>query len=141
MDQSPIKSTNRAKLWLGLCLIFFAGAVCGVIGTGMYMRCKFRQRFEGGPLSSQNFMMRRLNYFLDLTPEQQSQIEPILKSTQEKFFKLRSEHQPEIKEIMDQGFAQIEPILTPEQREKLTAMREKMRKKWQSFGNPEGDRP
>lgn len=68
---------------------------------------------------------------LDLTPEQQAKIRPILEQAKPQIVAIRQESRQKIKAIRDNIRSQIRPLLTPSQQQKLDAIhkaREDMRK-------------
>ena len=68
---------------------------------------------------------------LDLTPEQQTKIRPILEQAKPQIAAIRQESRQKIKAIRDNVRLQIRPLLTPSQQQKLDAIhqaREDMRK-------------
>jgi Spy/CpxP family protein refolding chaperone len=75
-----------------------------------------RHRGPGGPL--EHFI-----HELNLTPEQQSQIQPILESGKPQLQSIHEETAKKMKAVMDDMKARIRPLLTPEQQAKLDAMK------------------
>ena len=94
----------------------------------------------------QNFgpqVMKRFEEQLELTPEQTTQIGPIVERTQVEVQRLRKENVREMTKVMDQMHTEVSAILTPEQRVKLEELRKKFRERSErlrrEFHN--GDRP
>ena len=109
----------KAKIYLGLFVVFLAGAVCGGVATASYLRCRIERGMEAGPAGMGKFVMRRLERELDLSPDQREQVQKIVQNTQERLRELRLEHEPKLNQIIDETVAEINPILTEAQREKL----------------------
>ena len=65
------------KLWGGLVVLFFAGALTGIAGTTLYHQYEQEHRWERGPAAKYERIMKRLTHDLALTPAQQADIEPI----------------------------------------------------------------
>ena len=68
---------------------------------------------------------------LDLTPEQQAKIRPILEQARPQIAAIRQESRQKIKAIRDNIRSQIRPLLTPSQQQKLDVIQkthEDMRK-------------
>jgi Spy/CpxP family protein refolding chaperone len=68
---------------------------------------------------------------LDLTPEQQAKIRPIIEQAKPQIVAIRQEARQKIKTIRDNTRSQIRPLLTPPQQQKWDAIqkaREDMRK-------------
>ena len=56
---------------------------------------------------------------LDLTPQQKTQIQPIIDQASPQLETIRREAMEKTKAVMDNAMAQIRPLLTPEQQKKL----------------------
>ena len=75
--------------------------------------------------------LERMTETLDLTPEQQAKIRPILEQAKPQIAAIRQESRQKIKAIRNNVRSQIRPFLTPSQQQKLDAIhqaREDMRK-------------
>jgi Spy/CpxP family protein refolding chaperone len=75
--------------------------------------------------------MEHMTKNLDLTPEQQTKIQPILDQAKPQIIAARKESMEKMKAIRDNTRAQIRPLLTPAQQQKFDALqkaREDMRK-------------
>ncbi|HKP03878.1 MAG TPA: hypothetical protein VJU77_11035 [Chthoniobacterales bacterium] len=75
--------------------------------------------------------MERMTKALDLTPDQQAKIQPILDQAKPQIIAARKEGMDKVKAIRDNTQAQIRPLLTPVQQQKFDAIkkaREDMRK-------------
>ena len=75
--------------------------------------------------------MERMTKALDLTPDQQAKIQPILDQAKPQIIAARKEGMDKVKAIRDNTRAQIRPLLTPVQQQKFDAInkaREDMRK-------------
>ncbi|MCG6918677.1 MAG: hypothetical protein LJE89_14170 [Deltaproteobacteria bacterium] len=72
--------------------------------------------------------MEKLSKKLNLTPDQQIKIEPIVNQMIEKRREFYRKSRPEIKKIMDQGFAKIKAELSEDQKKKLDELREDFKK-------------
>lgn len=85
---------------------------------------KRRHHKRGNPVE-------HLTKSLDLTPEQQAQIQPIFDQAKPQVAAVRQEAMQKIKAIRENTQAQIRPLLTPAQQQKFDALkkaREDMRK-------------
>ncbi len=74
--------------------------------------------------------LERLTKGLDLTPQQETQINPLLEQVKPQIKAIHEEAQQKAKAVMDDTMAKIRPLLTPEQvakMDKMKAAREKMR--------------
>ena len=116
----------KIKFFAGLTLIFLLGALAGAFGTGYYIKEHMEEFLEGGPPKEK--IMQKLTRDLDLTPEQQKKIEPILEETHEKFSALRRKSLPDMKKIREDSFALIRNILNEDQRKKLKDLEDRLNK-------------
>ena len=73
--------------------------------------------------------MKRLSQELNLTSDQKTKIDPIVEQMIEKRREYYLKNRPEIKRIMDQGFAQIREELNEDQKKKLDGLREKFHRR------------
>ncbi|MGZ5538494.1 MAG: hypothetical protein ACXWG0_08200 [Chthoniobacterales bacterium] len=118
--------TTTMKLWLALALVvvFFAGAAAGLFGGAIYAHHMFVGR-HGGFVAHR--MREHLRRELQLTPEQNGKIAPILDRLDQRLETIRNETAQRVTETMNESHAEIVPLLTPEQREKFDQMRERHR--------------
>ncbi len=116
--------TRKLKLWLALALlvVFFAGAALGVFAGAMHARQVFF-RGHGGFVAHR--MREHLRRELQLTPEQNEKITPILDQMDQRLETIRTETGQRVRETMNQSHNEIVPLLNPEQRQKLIEMRER----------------
>ncbi len=131
------------KPWLILAVIFIAG---GFTGSALTMVFSGQLMHAGGPPADmrQSWMLR-LTRQLNLTPDQQTKIEPILRDTADKVQKIHGEEFGKVRDILKASDAQIAAILTPDQQAALKQMeadREKAfsRHQHQWGGGPDGGR-
>src|SRR3954462_5561716 len=74
--------------------------------------------------------MEHLTKKLDLTPDQQTKVQPILDQAKPQMEAIHRDAMQKMKALHDSTMDQIRPLLTPEQQQKLDAMKqehEKMR--------------
>ena len=122
----------RWKLIAGLLLVFVLGILVGSLGTGFYLKHRLTPLIKE-PRARKTFIMKRLSKELNLTSDQKTKIGPIVEQMFEKRREYYLKKRPEIKTIMDQGFAQIREELNEDQKKKLDGLREK-------FHNRRGER-
>ena len=72
---------------------------------------------DGGPLEH---MTKTLN----LTPEQQAKVQPILDQAKPQMQAIHQEAMTKSKAVMDNAMAQIRPLLTPDQQKKADSMQQ-----------------
>lgn len=123
-------STNvmRWKLISGLLLVFVLGILAGSVGTGFYLKHRLAPLIKE-PRARKTFIMKRLSKELNLTSDQKTKIDPIVEQMLEKRREYYLKNRPEIKTIMDQGFAQIREELNEDQKKKLDGLREKFHRR------------
>jgi len=76
--------------------------------------CGARWHGHGNPLA-------RMTESLNLTPDQQSKVQPILDQAKPQIIAIHQEATQKTKAIMDNAMSQIRPMLTPEQQQKFDA--------------------
>jgi Spy/CpxP family protein refolding chaperone len=112
--------SGTLKPWLILAVIFIAGGF-----TGAALTMVFSGHFmhpPGPPADMREAWMGRLTRQLNLTPDQQAKIEPILRDTSDKVQKIHQEEFDKIRPILQASDDQIAAILTPEQKAQLKQM-------------------
>jgi Spy/CpxP family protein refolding chaperone len=118
------KSKNWSVLSLVL-VVFLLGLVVGALTMHLY---RVRHKPSPGPqLVGQ--AIRELN----LTAEQQAQVEAILDDTRNQLRQVRRDSQPKVSEIRRQARQRLQGVLTPQQWQKLD---EKMKQRRGAFLGP-----
>jgi Spy/CpxP family protein refolding chaperone len=85
---------------------------------------------RGGPGAMGGNPMQHLTKGLDLTPDQQAKVQPIVEQAKPQIQAIHQDAMQKTKAVMDNTMAQIRPLLTAQQQQKLDAMKaahEKMR--------------
>ncbi len=122
---------KRWKLISGLLLVFVLGVLAGAFGTRIYLKDRFAQ-FRKDPKARQAFIMRKLSKELSLTPDQKITIGKIVEQVGDRRREYYRRNHPEIKKIMDEGFAQIKKELNNDQQKKLDELRAEFEKRRKS---------
>jgi Spy/CpxP family protein refolding chaperone len=78
-----------------------------------------REPGGGGRGHGKRFMVERLTQNLNLTPEQQTKVQPIIDQAKPKIAAIHREAMQKTKAVMDSMMSQIRPLLTPDQQKKL----------------------
>ena len=120
--------TSRLKLWGGLIVLFFAGALGGVVADSMFLHANATgARGEHGPAAHHD----RLTEGLSLTTQQQAEIEPIVSRAHVALLELRFAHQVEVEQILTRGMADLKTKLSPAQQPELDRMYQGLERRWQ----------
>jgi hypothetical protein len=108
-------TSRKAVAWL--LVVFVLGVALGVVGTYVMRTRVFahRQPSEHTPASR----LDRLNHELNLTPDQQKQIDAILTSVQSRYDAIHQSVVPQYEDARKQGREQIRQVLTPDQQVKF----------------------
>ena len=122
--------TRSLKLWFALALVVVFGAG---IATGLFAGARHQKRTvfkQHRPFMGER-MREHLRRELELTPEQAAQVGPILERTATQLDAIRQETQERISETMNASHQEIAPLLDPDQRERLSAIRDRHMRKMQ----------
>jgi hypothetical protein len=121
---------NKIKLASGVLLVFFVGVLAGSLGTGYYYKERVKKFEERGglPVSERiQVILGRFSNDLNLTSEQRTEFEKIVREAQEKISAIEKENQTEIENINEKMFTSIKEKLTDEQKVKLEEMLKRMK--------------
>jgi|SRR5689334_4071690 hypothetical protein len=122
---------SRLRLWVGLIVLFGAGALTGIVATCLFMDFERTHRGERGPAAQHERIMKRLTHELSLTPQQQTDIEPIVSRAHVAILELRFAHQAEIEQILAKGMAELKEKLSSTQQPELDRMYRGLQQRWQ----------
>lgn len=122
---------SRLRLWVGLIVLFGAGALTGIVATCLFMDFERTHRGERGPAAQHERIMKRLTHELSLTPQQQTEIEPIVSRAHVAILELRFAHQAEIEQILAKGMAELKGKLSSAQQPELDRMYKGLQQRWQ----------
>ena len=118
-----VLTTSRSKVIAAIVVVvaFAAGIVIGVCGD-RFWRVHFGPR-DHRPRMVTALILRRLDHELDLTPQQHQAVQQILTAREQRITALMATVRPQIRQQIDATNAEIEKVLTPEQRMKFQQMR------------------
>ena len=111
MNRKLIAVTIASALTLGA---FGASAQEGGHGPGHR-----KMMFHGGP----KMALEHLTKDLDLTPQQQQQVQPIVEQAKPQIRAIHEEAMQKTRAVMEQCAGQIRPLLTPQQQAKFDAIK------------------
>lgn len=119
--------TLKWKLGLACLLVFVAGAMTGAF-CGIHL---VHYHLMLGPPHSGDVPDRMREHFrrsLDLTPEQEKKISPILDAISSKLETIRIETAERVRIVMEESKKEVAPLLSPEQQKKLDNLESEHRK-------------
>ena len=117
---------RRLKPIAGILVVFFLGALAGVMSARFYATFESRKPHHRPKLEERvEFIMKRLTDDLDLSATQQKEIRQIVASTEKKVQSIKDEYVPEIRALHDSSIKEIKTRLAPDQRAELDRRRGK----------------
>jgi Skp family chaperone for outer membrane proteins len=122
----------RWKLIAGFVLVFMAGAMTGVFFTAMHARRIFVEAHQPNVVSAR--MKDRLKAELNLTPEQEAKISPIVEKMAAQLEQIRTDTGRRVHETFVNAHREMNANLTDEQRKRLQQMEEHHRPGHLPFG-------
>ena len=134
----PRRGSQRLVAALVLLAVFALGAVAGVLADRNFSRPSGDRRGDHGgrlpswvnrPESEHRKYWSRIHDRLGLTPEQRAAVDTLLARRARQLDQARHRMEPEMLVIMQTTRAQIDSILTPEQRQKLEEIRKERRER------------
>jgi Spy/CpxP family protein refolding chaperone len=119
-----VSSNTRAAAVAVVVVAFIAGILVGVAGDHLYL-------IRSGRLSPRHMTSRlaadrmadRLTHELDLTPQQKTQVQAIIERHRAKIDATMANVRPQVRQELDATNAEIETVLTPEQKTKFADLR------------------
>lgn len=115
-------ATRKAVMWIAA--VFVLAAALGSVSGYLY-----GHRAPGPPLSDDAKRQQKvatLTKELQLTPEQQTQVDAVFRDTQGKFQAIRKESDAQIEVARQAGRERLRSILTPDQKPKFEEFLRKM---------------
>ena len=122
-----MNETLKWKLAFAFLLVFIAGVTTGYLSGALHLK----KRHIIGPPHSGDVAGKMRDHFrkaLDLTPDQETKILPIIDATSTKLEAIRLETAERVRTVMAESKREIAPQLTPEQQEKLERLEAHHRK-------------
>jgi Spy/CpxP family protein refolding chaperone len=125
--------SGKIKPWLVLAVIFIAG---GLSGSALTMALSSHYHHPPMPGKIEKLIMMRMTRELNLTPDQQDKIRPIVGAAAKQFQEVHREEVRRVSQIIKQTNDQITPILTAEQKVQLDKLQTEGDNLF--FGHPHG---
>ncbi|HEX9162669.1 MAG TPA: hypothetical protein VF980_13270 [Thermoanaerobaculia bacterium] len=98
-------------------MTFVVGAVVGIVGDRLFLLRR------GMPQRSASAIVARLDRQLHFTDQQRAQVTEIITRHQQKIVSIWSGVRPAVRQEIEGANAEIDRVLTPEQRAKFSSMR------------------
>lgn len=119
--------STKTTAAIALAVVFLAGLVLGVAGDRAFLVLRGRLPMRHGPSERMvNHLVDRLDHDLKLTPAQRTSVTEILKRGRDRIDAIYGGIRPQVRAQMDATSAEIEKVLTPEQRTKFAELRAKL---------------
>ena len=124
-----VMNMSKVKVWAGILLVFFLGALAGSLGTGVYLKHRIERFSRGKHPPIRVVLMKKLDHELDLTETQRVEVEKILEQLGTKLHELRQKHRPELERLFDDSFDMIKERLDQKQKSRFDEIRQEMRRR------------
>jgi Spy/CpxP family protein refolding chaperone len=112
------QANRKAMVWL--VVVFVLGVALGVLGTYVVTtRVSARGQEQHTAAAARAHYLDRLNHELNLSEDQQKQIDAIIANVQARYDAIHQSVVPQFEQARQDGRAQIRQILTPEQQPKF----------------------
>lgn len=132
---------TRERLWFGafVLLVFVMGLAAG-IAVDRYTRARPEPPFGRGPLGGRPpaaaVLVERLDRELNLSADQQRQLESVLQRNRQRMQAFQASTREEFETLRRELDAEIRAILTPEQRAKFDERASRRRRPFPGGGMP-----
>jgi Spy/CpxP family protein refolding chaperone len=117
-----VSSNTRAAAVAVVVVAFIAGILVGVAGDHLYLLRTGRLSPRHGRFAADR-MADRLTHALDLSPQQKTQVQQIIERHRAKIDATMANVRPQVRQELDATNAEIETVLTPEQKTKFANLR------------------
>ena len=124
----------KTKNAIGVILLFIFGMIAGVAVTLTFEGFVIK-RALANPDRGWDILSRRMSRDLGLTDEQKDQVRIILENTREELFKIREQAAPQVDAGLENSRAEIEKILTPEQKDKFDRVYSRLQDLREKYGH------
>ena len=116
--------TRKLKWWFAVALVvvFSAGVASGLFAGARHGRRVFVSKH---PHFTGDRMREHLRRELQLTPEQEQKVAPVIDRAAAELDAIRQETQQRVAKTMNDSHQEIAPLLNPDQRERLGSMRDR----------------
>jgi Spy/CpxP family protein refolding chaperone len=127
------RAAARARAWASVLAALFIGIAIGVLVDRLAIHHRWSARDLSrppfaGPADVQHHMSDRIARQLALTPAQRARVDSILARNLRDIEQVRQDVRPRMREIFARTRAQMDSVLTPEQRTKLDELFQRRRR-------------
>ncbi len=126
---------KKWKTWLVIIAVFVSGVIIGSAAGGLYMKHRIGGFLHGGAPAMRKVIMKKLTTELNLTTDQQDEIDEIVEETQLQLQQLRAQYRPQMENIIDTGVTSVKTRLSAEQQKKLDVLYAKVKEHWSKRRN------
>jgi Spy/CpxP family protein refolding chaperone len=130
-----VSTSPRAAAALLIVGALIAGVVLGVAGDRAWMHS---HRLQRAPRLDR--LVEHLDHELQFTPQQRDAVKQIVERHRQRIQALSESIRPQMRQELDATNAEIEKVLTPEQRPKFQALSQRMRQRHRGM-RPAGPPP
>jgi len=118
-----VSSNTRTAAVAVVIVAFLAGILAGVAGDHLYLIKSGRLSPRHTSRFASDRMAERLTKELDLSPQQKTQVQQIIERHRAKIDATMASVRPQVRQELDATNAEIETVLTPEQKTKFANLR------------------
>ena len=116
------------KMWIAFVLVFLSGIAIGLV-AGMLVKKTPQKRSEQKHHGMMKMrLLRHMSKELNLTSDQKKNVDTILISMTKDISAYQTEQRPKIQSIIESAFAEIDKILTVDQKTKMLKLQKRMPK-------------
>jgi Spy/CpxP family protein refolding chaperone len=118
-----VSSNTRTAAVVVVIVAFVAGILVGVAGDHLYLIRSGRLFPRHTSRFASDRMAEHLGRELQLSPQQKTQVQQIIERHRTKIDAMMSSVRPQVRQELDATNAEIEQVLTPDQRTKFAKLR------------------
>lgn len=128
-----VRGAMARSRWIALAVlsaVFLAGAAVGAAAFTMLTRTRQEQPQRPGPGGPRTSRGNGPSIFdqMELTAAQKAAMDSIMEKRRREMDAFWKQHNPEVRAIVDSARAEVDRLLTPEQRQKFEEFRERRRR-------------
>jgi Spy/CpxP family protein refolding chaperone len=125
-DLTPRPAGTRTRAATVVLIAFACGSLIGIAGDHAWLLYHRRIMPIHGSGRVPRMFLENLSHKLDLTPQQRAAVEKILERRRARVETIWTSVRPQIRKEIDETNAEIEQLLSPEQKQKFAEVKMKM---------------